>query len=567
MDTTRVGSEGRFARSRLDCGLFVVGSLVVLATALWCVHHFAVNVFHDDQVVDVRLVHRALHGTLTWSDLWAQHNENRILVPNLVVVVLGWTTHLNIVVESWINLALAIVGVVAIIWSHQRWSAETPWVAYLPVVVVLLSFSGISEVFFGFNLSWCLVLASFGVMLLFLDRPSPRQWSTAAAMAMAAVGMMSSFQGIYLWLAGGAVLWLRRRSVRMHVAWWSAMVVMGALFLVGYRPSEAGDQFSTSIQAPLRTVGFFFSELGNVVGWLSHRSTTFDLQRAAMGIAIFVLMVVALVVASRRCRGTAMPVGVAMVILGLAVAASGSIARLTLGLPAAGRYSPFVLELWAGTYLILLSWAVDRRRVADEHGGREPTVGRRLPLLLATVAGLLCLWPTSVSSIELADFRATDTFSNLWVNVEANWRQAPPGTVAAQVAPFIHDVPLVESAVREAEQDHLSFFATAEAGRQRALGLNPRAVAAIVLPSPGTLVTRTTVADAAVTSPARSVTFIVRDADGRTASHFPGKPTLYGWLGVLDPSRLSTGTFTLSATATLVGGSVWTSPPIEFRVP
>ena len=45
------------------------------------VNHYAVNVVVFDQWSDVVLVEKAFSGHLSLGDLWAQHNENRILSP------------------------------------------------------------------------------------------------------------------------------------------------------------------------------------------------------------------------------------------------------------------------------------------------------------------------------------------------------------------------------------------------------------------------------------------------------------------------------------------------------
>ena len=47
------------------------------------------NTLFDDDWSVVPLIHAAIHGHLSFGSLWAQHNENRVLVPNLVLVTVG----------------------------------------------------------------------------------------------------------------------------------------------------------------------------------------------------------------------------------------------------------------------------------------------------------------------------------------------------------------------------------------------------------------------------------------------------------------------------------------------
>ena len=70
------------------------------------VHMYSVNMIFDDQWTDIDLLRRSHNGTLTFSYLWAQHNEHRMLIPKLLVLVLGATTHLNIQTEDYLCVAL-----------------------------------------------------------------------------------------------------------------------------------------------------------------------------------------------------------------------------------------------------------------------------------------------------------------------------------------------------------------------------------------------------------------------------------------------------------------------------
>src|ERR1039457_649896 len=65
----------------------IVVFVSVIVVPLWFIHHFAINMIFDDQWNDVEVIRSAGTGTLSLSTLWAQHNENRILFPNLIVLL------------------------------------------------------------------------------------------------------------------------------------------------------------------------------------------------------------------------------------------------------------------------------------------------------------------------------------------------------------------------------------------------------------------------------------------------------------------------------------------------
>ena len=123
-----------------------------------------------DQWADINVIMHAHDGTLSFATLWDQHNENRILFPNLIVLALAYTTHFNIVVEDILSGIFVIVTTALLIVAHRRRSPTLPWILYCPVALVFLSFSPLATTLFGFLVSWYLVMVALAVALFLLDR-------------------------------------------------------------------------------------------------------------------------------------------------------------------------------------------------------------------------------------------------------------------------------------------------------------------------------------------------------------------------------------------------------------
>ena len=75
----------------------VLGFTVPALAYLVFVQRYAVNVVVADQWSNVSLAGKAFSGHLNVADLWAQHNENRMFFPNLVALVLAYSTHMDVV--------------------------------------------------------------------------------------------------------------------------------------------------------------------------------------------------------------------------------------------------------------------------------------------------------------------------------------------------------------------------------------------------------------------------------------------------------------------------------------
>ena len=87
----------------------VVAALVVPAIFLAYVARYAVNVPVADEWLRIPLIHDSLHGHLTLSALWAQNNETRILLGNVIFVFFGAIDNFDVRGLALFNAAVFIV--------------------------------------------------------------------------------------------------------------------------------------------------------------------------------------------------------------------------------------------------------------------------------------------------------------------------------------------------------------------------------------------------------------------------------------------------------------------------
>ncbi len=144
----------------------VLGFSLPVIAYFWLIHHYGVNAIWYDQWDDVNVI---AHPTL--SNLWLQHNEERIFFPNLIVVVLAHTTHFDIHIESYLGAVMLVGAAALFILTHRRRSPTTPWLLYCPVVIVMFSFVQAGNTLFGFQIAWFLILLALASVLFLLDWP------------------------------------------------------------------------------------------------------------------------------------------------------------------------------------------------------------------------------------------------------------------------------------------------------------------------------------------------------------------------------------------------------------
>jgi hypothetical protein len=103
-------SPSSAARRRTITGVGILSLAVPVAVYLWFIHRYGVNMVWGDSWSDINVIEHARAGTLSLATLWAQHNENRVFFPKLIVVMLGDTTHFNTVIEEYVSAAMLIIA-------------------------------------------------------------------------------------------------------------------------------------------------------------------------------------------------------------------------------------------------------------------------------------------------------------------------------------------------------------------------------------------------------------------------------------------------------------------------
>jgi hypothetical protein len=341
---------------RLASALTVIGFGLPLAAYLWFLAHYSVNVVVGDQWNDVTVIRGSYLHFFDWGQMWAQANENRIFVPNLFVILLAHFGHFDTQIEEWFSALMLIAATGLFIWAHKRRSPSTPWLYYCPVAFLMLTFVQWENTFWGFQMAWYLVIFSLAATMLLLDRVTLTWPFLLAAMAVAVVGSFSSLQGLLIWLAGGVLLYSRRRAHPLIWAWVAGAIVTTVIYVYDLM-LPPGKALSFDIRHPLALARFFLVSIGDVLGQRVNIGAS-DSSTAAVelfGLLILMLAVGTLVICFRRDDGGS-PVGVALICYGLLFVVIVTAGRAYLGVWVAGssRYTTFDILLLVGVYLALV---------------------------------------------------------------------------------------------------------------------------------------------------------------------------------------------------------------------
>ncbi len=317
-----------------------------------------------------------------WGPMWAQHNENRIFFPNIILLLLVHVDHFNVQTEEYLGAVMLSAAVVFIVWAHKRRSPSTPWLYYCPVAFLAFSVVQYGNTIWGFQLAWYLVLLSLSAAILLLDRVVLTWVTLVGALAVAVVGSFSSVQGLLIWPTGLVLLYFRRRSLAQVGVWMVGAIASTLLYFRGYHSVTPDPRFA--IEHPVIALKFFLLALGDVVGKpiADGRWGYQDTMVLAFGLLIVLLAVGSVLICGvRRDEISGSPVGIALICYGLLCVVMITQGRILYGYEAAGfsRYTTFDLLALMGVYLALLG----RHRYAVDAGpsatvmGSLPSTSRR----------------------------------------------------------------------------------------------------------------------------------------------------------------------------------------------
>lgn len=350
------------------------------AVYLWFIWEYGVSVPYQDDWALVPLLRALDQGHLTLGALWAQHLQNRVLFPNLLMLGLVRATHFDTKVEMFVGAGLLCLGFLAL-WAAHRTLSSLP-----PVLMVQVAFVGFSLIQYvtalhGYAISLYLIVAAvMGALLCLVRSESSRSpaWRVGAVL-LALVASYSSLQGMAVWPAGLLLLVVRGRSPRLPIIWSLMGLAALVLYLAGLHLGTDGHGAVTAITHPDTSLRFLLLLAGAVVP---------SLPRVGLGLswltavgAVIWLLALGVVLVALRHRGVSQGLAAPAYLIALVAAIDLAIvlgrANLGVGFALDSRYTVFNVWLLAAVYL---GWVEIFRR------HRRPAV-----TLVAALACGICL--------------------------------------------------------------------------------------------------------------------------------------------------------------------------------
>ncbi len=217
---------------------YLTPALLPLAVLVWLVQAHWINTPYYDQWDLVPLLQKSHNGGLGLGDFWAQHNEHRLLFPQLIMVPLAWLTHWDTRYEMVVSLLFAAAAFAILYLIMRKTLTSTLLLAAATLLTSVIFFSPIQyeNWLWGWQMQWFMNIAGLVVAVWILNRggPQARLKHVLIAAAAATFANYSLANGMFVWLVCLPFFVVYRPLRRWIPLWLGLAAVVIAVQWIGY---------------------------------------------------------------------------------------------------------------------------------------------------------------------------------------------------------------------------------------------------------------------------------------------------------------------------------------------
>ena len=429
---TREVTETRAWPRLLELGLYAFASFAgSLAYALFVLAHTVPNVFWD-QWEQAKLIIASFTHTLTFSNLWSQHNLNRMLIPNIIEVIYAHLLRSEAfpaVVTALVLYTGSYLALIMFILRHS--SGLSRLFAFLSASALMLSTIFEEDSLWSFQLAWFIVIVCLILAGIAAASCKPKV-ALPLVIGLSLIATFSSLQGIIV-LPAIALIFLANRNWRatpiLLTIWTSEL----ALYFHGLNLSNTGGPgISATFHSPILAAKYFLVIVGSIFGSIGLGPLGFRPVELA-GLLLIILALTAIMIATRWfLDGRAIPalslIGASLFAYGLVFAAMTTVGRTGFGLAEAesSRYTLNTLFIPVGTALVLAG-LIQQSEQAVKYLQAISGVLLGLTLIAASIGDPVMLTQADLFHQEMLRSIA----------LTANWESAPSAEVSTLVYPNV----------------------------------------------------------------------------------------------------------------------------------
>ena len=364
MDTSTLS----FKTSKLAGGVEYRRAILVLLllcpiiSTLVYIARYGVNVPFLDDWLFIEFMQKYMSQGITLHDLFAQHNESRILFPRLVMLGLALATRYSSLAQMYLNWVIMCLSALIIFSIYRKTigTSQPALLQFLPIVALLFSWRQNDNWLAGFQMVMFMAeLALLCSFALLAKSETPDRYFFGA-IAAALIASFSFINGLFLWPIGLFQVWRKERDRAEHgkrsghhlsLIWGLIGLGVWTLYMIGYRGPRQHPSLTIAIEHPVQALEYFFSIIGSPLIMKRYPAIATGLLLVSFGIYSY---------GARFKKPTDLSFWDSLIIFTLLTAASITVGRVGFGVEQAldSRYTTFATLGIIGLHVRLLSMAL-----------------------------------------------------------------------------------------------------------------------------------------------------------------------------------------------------------------
>ena len=343
---------------------FFVLALIPLLCLVYFVNKYMVDIPRLDHWMVAPLLEKSYEGSLTFSELAAQHNEHRPFFPVVIMIALARLSHWNVSYELTANILLSAGVFFAIAFQLRKTDKsinnhQPCWL--IPIIsLMIFSLNQCENWLWGFQIQVFLNVLAVTIGIVLLANYSAKWLYFILALFMGIVGTYSFANGLLYWFIGLLVLFFiahqnKTQKIFKIIIWAAVSLIVIYTYLHNYHRPQHHPILTLFAKQPLEYIKYVLAYLG---GFLCFYNVKGAIYAGLLGLIISALTIWKLI----RVRGIKFQILVPYIALSFYSIGSAMITGMgRLGFGAAQalapRYATLSYFFWISNLVFLYLYA------------------------------------------------------------------------------------------------------------------------------------------------------------------------------------------------------------------
>ncbi|MBU4222848.1 MAG: hypothetical protein KKA10_14760 [Euryarchaeota archaeon] len=339
-----------------DRNLFLFLIILPAILGLIYIKLFGVNVVFMDQWALVPLIEKLYTGTLSLSDLFAQHNEHRLFFPRIVMLILAYLTHFNTIAEMYFSWILAVITLALIFKMYLSDFGNSTYalIKFVPIAWIMFSFRQFENILWGWQIQIYLSVLGFVASIYMLEKSEKINYNFLIAIFCGIVSTFSFMNGLIVWPVGLTfIIFSKTKNNRVLTIVWALIgLIVWSLFFYNWTKPSYTPFLSFAEKNPFIGLTYIITNIGAPLAFEQTYAFLFGIVLViSIAIAILILIMIKNKLVNKNAKWLSFILFSIMTSLALTIGRSGFGVEQALS----SRYVTFTSLGIVGLYLIVMN--------------------------------------------------------------------------------------------------------------------------------------------------------------------------------------------------------------------